>query len=291
MQLPDQTENFTICNTQIRQDVAGRYCLNDLHHAAGGEKRHQPSDWLRLQRTQSLVTLLEAKTPVPGIPGTEQNQPLIIHQGGDGLQGTFVCKQLVYAYAMWVSPEFELRVIDTFDEVMTGKLKSLDREIQRLEWLNNRDELNHVCEKHQLLGQVADLEYEVRELKDKIHSTTVEAASQATQPAQAVDPREGTTWMINNLPVAQINGELYIGAAALCRETGMSFKVQQATKLYRQQGVRVKAQSRSGVRELMMLPLAGLEQKLQHHRLDSSVKDRLGESIKLLRSANGLTLH
>ena len=29
MQLPDQTENFTICNTQIRQDVAGRYCLND----------------------------------------------------------------------------------------------------------------------------------------------------------------------------------------------------------------------------------------------------------------------
>lgn len=107
----------------------------------------------------------------------------------------------------------------------------------------------------------------------------------------AADPREGTTWMFNNLPVAQLNGELYVGAAALCRETGMSFKVQQATKLYRQQGVRVKAQSRSGVRELTMLPLTGLEQKLQHRRLDRSVKDRLGESIKLLRSANGLTLH
>lgn len=28
----------------IRQDSAGRYCLNDLQRAAGGEKRHQPSD-------------------------------------------------------------------------------------------------------------------------------------------------------------------------------------------------------------------------------------------------------
>ncbi len=115
--------------------------------------------------------------------------------------------------------------------------------------------------------------------------------NQVGQTTPATDPREGTTWMFNNLPVAQINGELYVGAAALCRETGMSFKVQQATKLYRQQGVRVKAQSRSGVRELTMLPLTGLEQKLQHRRLDRSVKDRLGESIKLLRSANGLTLH
>ena len=291
MQFPAQTENFTICNTQIRQDTVGRYCLNDLHHAAGGEKRHQPSDWLRLQRTQSLVTLLEAKTPVPGIPGTEQNQPLIIHQGGDGLQGTFVCKQLVYAYAMWVSPEFELRVIDTFDAVMTGKLKLLDKEIQRLEWLNNRAELNHVCEQHQLLGQVADLEYEVQELKDKLHPAPVEAAPQATQPAPAADPREGTTWMINNLPVAWISGELYVGAAALCRETGMSFKVQQATKLYRQQGVRVKAQSRSGVRELTMLPLAGLEQKLRHHNLGRSTKDHLTEAVKTLRSASGTTLH
>lgn len=294
MQFPVQTENFTICNTQIRQDAAGRYCLNDLHRAAGGEKRHQPSDWLRLQRTQESIALLATKASVPGIPGTEKIKdlaPINVVKGFNGDQGTYVCKQLVYAYAMWVSPEFELRVIDTFDAVMTGKLKLLNKEIQRLEWLNNRAELNHVCEQHQLLGQVADLEYEVRELKDKIHSTTVEAASQATQPAQAVDPREGTTWMFNNLPVAQINGELYVGAAALCRETGMSFKVQQATKLYRQQGVRVKAQSRSGVRELTMLPLTGLEQKLQHRRLDRSVKDRLGESIKLLRSANGLTLH
>lgn len=31
----------------VRRDMAGRYCLNDLHRAAGGEERHKPPYWLR----------------------------------------------------------------------------------------------------------------------------------------------------------------------------------------------------------------------------------------------------
>ena len=104
---------LTIADTAIRQDAEGRYCLNDLHRAAGGEKRHQPSDWLRLKQTQELI----AELAVPGIPGTLKNQPLAVIQGGTQ-QGTYVAKELVYAYAMWISAAFHLKVIRAYDALV-----------------------------------------------------------------------------------------------------------------------------------------------------------------------------
>lgn len=106
---------LTITGVAIRTDAEGRYCLNDLHRAAGGEKRHQPSDWLRLKNTQELI----AELAVPGIPGTLENQPLAVIQGGIQ-QGTYVAKELVYAYAMWISPAFHLKVIRAYDEMVSG---------------------------------------------------------------------------------------------------------------------------------------------------------------------------
>ncbi|MBN4019894.1 KilA-N domain-containing protein, partial [Morganella morganii] len=38
----------------VRRDMAGRYCLNDLHRAAGGEERHKPPYWLRNAQTEQL---------------------------------------------------------------------------------------------------------------------------------------------------------------------------------------------------------------------------------------------
>jgi phage antirepressor YoqD-like protein len=95
---------LTIANVGIRQDASGRFSMNDLHRAAGAEKRHQPSDWLRLQQTQALVAELEREAP--GIPGTDVAVGV----------GTFACRELVIAYAAWISPAFHLRVLRTFDE-------------------------------------------------------------------------------------------------------------------------------------------------------------------------------
>lgn len=94
---------ITIAEVSIRQDGQGRYSLNDLHRAAGEEVRHRPGIWLQNDQTKALVSEIEKD----GIPSIFAKQGL----------GTFVGKELVYAYAMWISPAFHLKVIRAYDQM------------------------------------------------------------------------------------------------------------------------------------------------------------------------------
>jgi hypothetical protein len=112
---------LSIADIEVRQDSQGRYSMNDLHRAAGGEKRHQPSNWLQNQQTQELI----AEIASPGIPGDEQNQPVAAKAGAPETGGgTYVVKELVYAYAMWISPAFHLKVIRAYDALATGRYEA-----------------------------------------------------------------------------------------------------------------------------------------------------------------------
>jgi anti-repressor protein len=93
--------------TSIRQGAEGRYCLNDLHHAAGGEDRHRPSRWAENHQTIELAH----EVSKAGIPA------LVLIKGG-AAPGTYVAKELVYAYAMWISPSFHLKVIRAYDAMV-----------------------------------------------------------------------------------------------------------------------------------------------------------------------------
>ncbi|EAS0615529.1 KilA-N domain-containing protein [Salmonella enterica] len=104
---------MVIDGIEVRRDIQGRYCLNDLHRAAGGEQKHRPKYWLALQQTQEVVQYLTEG----GFSPLEQNQPVSVIYGGNN-QGTYVCKELVYSYAMWISAAFHLKVIRTFDSTV-----------------------------------------------------------------------------------------------------------------------------------------------------------------------------
>ena len=103
--------NIVIANTTIRTDAEGRYCLNDLHRAAGGEAKHQPAFWIRNAQTQALIEEMGAsanlQTPVSTLNDGQNN-------------GTYVAKELVYAYAMWISPAFHLKVIRAYDAMISN---------------------------------------------------------------------------------------------------------------------------------------------------------------------------
>lgn len=102
---------LTISDISIRQDSEGRYCLNDLHKAAGGHKNHQPSNWLRTQQTQDLISEIEL-----GSGNSDLNTHIRgIKKIGGRYGSTYVVKELVYAYAMWISASFSLKVIRAYD--------------------------------------------------------------------------------------------------------------------------------------------------------------------------------
>lgn len=92
------------------------YSLNDLHKASGGEDKHKPSNFMRLDSTKSLVEEISNENKRVSDVSTV---PVEVIHGDKG--GTFVCKELVYAYAMWISPAFNLKVIRAFDAVMNNQ--------------------------------------------------------------------------------------------------------------------------------------------------------------------------
>lgn len=118
------TNSIVISDIKIHMDAEGRYSLNDLHKASGEEQRHRPKYWLDLNQTTELIEeiLKGGITPFKndGVsnPGIPVFTPVVSKKGRYG--GTYVCKELVYSYAMWISASFALKVIRAYDALVTG---------------------------------------------------------------------------------------------------------------------------------------------------------------------------
>lgn len=107
-----------IDSISVRKFSEFNYCINDIQSAAvnqPGEKRSARSmevyEFMRRPETKALIELLEKETT-----GNSRINPVITIQGRNG--GTYVCKELIYAYAMWISPLFHLKVIRAFDAMV-----------------------------------------------------------------------------------------------------------------------------------------------------------------------------
>ncbi|MCA4182063.1 KilA-N domain-containing protein [Acinetobacter baumannii] len=105
----------------IRQDEDGRYCLHDLHKASGALEKHQPAFFMRNKQTKDLIEEIENSANLQSSENDRSANLQIavkVIKGGAGEQGTYVVKELVYAYAMWISPKFHLMVIRAYDSLV-----------------------------------------------------------------------------------------------------------------------------------------------------------------------------
>lgn len=97
--MPNQ---LTILNTPITQ-IDNLFSLNIVHQSEGGEAKHKPVLFLRLESTKALIAEIESDG---------QTQAIKVYRGSQG--GTYVCEELVLSYAMWISPKFHLIVLRAF---------------------------------------------------------------------------------------------------------------------------------------------------------------------------------
>lgn len=105
-------QQLIIAQTFIRQDSEGRYCLNDCHRASGMSETKRPSNWIRTQLSKDLVNEIEVSS--------NMSAPLnIVTDGLNEDRGIYAVKELVYAYAMWISPVFQLQVIRAYDALVS----------------------------------------------------------------------------------------------------------------------------------------------------------------------------
>ncbi|WP_050297755.1 KilA-N domain-containing protein [Yersinia intermedia] len=88
---------------EITTDLKGRFNLNALHKASGGEKKDGPAYWLVLDSTENLINELEKQTTEITVAKKECRNG-----------GTFTHELLAVSYSGWISPTFQLQANQTF---------------------------------------------------------------------------------------------------------------------------------------------------------------------------------
>lgn len=104
-------QTFTIADTTISM-VDGLYSLNDVHKASGNVEKHRPAFFVRNQEVTDLAN------EIMQCANLHSDQVIRKINGGHN-RGTYACKEIVYRYAMWISPKFALIVIRAFDAMVT----------------------------------------------------------------------------------------------------------------------------------------------------------------------------
>ena len=160
------TQNFANQNNQpltigdysIRQDQDGRYCLNDLHKASGNDQKHFPAYFLRNQQTKDLINLIESENYDMQIC-ISKKQAVNTVKGKGKEQGTYVVKELVYAYAMWISAKFHLQVIRAYDSMVTRLFTENTKQVLVADKTTKKDRVPLKDAVNMLVGKAKFLNY------------------------------------------------------------------------------------------------------------------------------------
>ena len=176
--------------TPVRFDAQDRYCLNDLHQAAGGLSKDQPSNFLRLDQTQALIQELDSNSS-----DLRSFQSCVYQKTGRN-GGTYVSRLVVYAYASWVSPKFHVQVLQTFD---TAVLMAQQRVESKASFKAVSEAINQATLTRK--GEVALPRHYMNENK-LLHRLSLGQSKEDFCKEHGIGPKHFRDWLAVNAPLA-----------------------------------------------------------------------------------------
>ncbi|MGJ8525174.1 hypothetical protein LMG33818_000882 [Halomonadaceae bacterium LMG 33818] len=113
-----------IAGHEIAIDEHGRFNLNAIHKASGGEAKNRPSMWMQNKQAKELINEVASQSR------NSSFAPVEAYRGGSH-PGTFAIDLLAVSYAGWISPKFQLQVNQVFLDYRMGKLKAAEADQQQ----------------------------------------------------------------------------------------------------------------------------------------------------------------
>lgn len=183
--------------------VDGLYSLNDLHKASGKEKKHQPFNFMRNQEVTDLIEELQCSSDM-------RNKQVFIKLVSGKNRGTYVCKELVYRYAMWISPKFALLVIRTFDKLVTGEVKVQSTQLTSEQTLPLRNAVNKLVSRSGIMYpegyKIVHQQFGVNHIKE----LTLEQLSQAIEYIHEYIHNHILSLNVETTPISSFTHNQYI---------------------------------------------------------------------------------
>lgn len=126
--------NISILNQEIKT-LNGLFSLNDLHRASGESESYRPSNFVRTEQTKALISEIEKESSESSDMSFQEIAIKSVKGGKNA--GTYGCTEIIYAYAMWISSAFYLKVIRHFHNSQQPQAHKLENPYISDEQLNH----------------------------------------------------------------------------------------------------------------------------------------------------------
>lgn len=184
-------DNLVLNGTEIRSDEFGRYCLTDIYRASNLPAHKRPVKFEATPTFKGVQDVLKVRT------GTFNPYE---KTRGRYNGGTWACKEMLIAYAMWVSPEFMVKVIDVFFAASSGHG---DKAVAIAQ---GNEELKALVEKRDNLIYIASTQSE----RDEIERLTSEISKHVRPSAQNLQMMRGKGKKYAEYELSRINASLQL---------------------------------------------------------------------------------